>query len=237
MTSIRTPRTTSSTLAPWHSELPAAHLAGSLYVVPTADRSTASRAVHDAGHGIHLDIIIEADGRHVGITVDEVRDVRRDLPDAVIDLHLILLGEHERSAAERARLTADGIELAREVRATCLTLPRIALMHGFEDITASHDTELSIWQQLSPDEPADLLPSATGALLMLITPGTTAQADPSRLALVPTLTALGFPVGVDGGVDRALAQRAHELGATRIVSGRALLRTEPPLEDEPPDHP
>ena len=222
-----------STLAAWSSELPAACLAGSLYAVPAAERSMSARALHDAGHGVHLDVIIDADGQHVGVTAAEVRDVRADLSDAVIDLHLILLGENHRSTVERARLTTQGIELAREVRATCLTLPRAAL--ALE--TAVQGIDLALWQQLSPNEPTDLLAPATGGLLMLITPGTTDQADPSRLALIPALTELGYPIGVDGGVTHALALRAHELGATRIVSGRALLRAGPPLENPLPDHP
>jgi len=216
-----------SEIASWSSELPADHLAGSLYAVPAKDRVASARSLHEAGHSVHLDLIIGPDDRHVGVSPEEVRALHYQLPEATLDLHMILLDDRQRPAAERTRFVTATLELAREVHADCLTLPRSALISDPQSLPLGHSVAPRIWQQLSPGEPTDIIGQATGALVMLIEPGTDQQADPSRLELVADLVVAGVPVGVDGGVNRPIARRAHELGATRIISGRALLQAFP----------
>ncbi|RYZ31238.1 MAG: hypothetical protein EOP01_03795, partial [Propionibacteriaceae bacterium] len=78
---------------PWHRAYPAASVGGSLYAVDHSYRVEAARQLHADGCRVHADVILDEAGRQLGVTWSELADVRRLVPDAQLDLHLINLGQ------------------------------------------------------------------------------------------------------------------------------------------------
>jgi pentose-5-phosphate-3-epimerase len=64
---------------------------------------------------------------------------------------------------------------------------------------------------------------AAGDILLLVEPGSSADADPCLEKVGATGPLI--PVGVDGGVNKAKLPACLEAGARYIVSGRALFPT------------
>lgn len=211
-------------LAPWFGGLRDA-LSGSLTAIPPERRVEAARTLTAAGLGVHLDVIVEADGAVRGVGIDELRAVRTAVPDAVVDVHVIDLGGTGGGGASglvvgRALAAVGGIGAIRITAA-----PRLLRRHA-RVIAALRGRGVAVWAELGtveairPPDPVD------GVLVMFIEPGTAGRADPTRVAVVTDLARSG-PVGVDGGVDAELAHACVAAGAEVVVAGRALLSTRP----------
>lgn len=224
-------------LAAWHSSVPGSVLGGSLYAVAPASRLSAAAALTADGCGVHVDMIVGASGVNTGVTLDELRRVRTEQPNARIDVHLIATD----GLGDAARATIGAIL----PRLHGLGVLRVAVADGIraafaDEVAALRAAGMHLWVELAPHESGDHLDRATvdGALVMFIRPGSTEKADPRVLDRIPPL-AQRMPVGVDGGITSELALACVDAGATSVVSGRALLRRattsqppHPPREQE-----
>jgi len=207
-------------LADWHRRLPGLGVAGSLYAVAPSHRLEAAALLHRAGCRVHVDVIVGSEG-HVGVTFAELAAVRAALPSAVVDLHLIVLGPPDPDVEREALEKAVTLGLA------TVTLTGGQVRRHADRVRRLRADGVGVWEQVAPG--ADELEApglVDGALVMLITPGTREAADLDRLGVVERLGSR-LPVGVDGGVTGAVAQRCREAGAAYVVSGRALLRAVP----------
>lgn len=209
-------------LAPWSERMPSRKIYGSLYAVSEHVRPDAARVLWQRGLGIHADLICAAseDGTvsHRGVAPHELLQVRRRLPEARIELHLIV--DAAPGSAGESHCVEMAIGLALEIGAERLALPRIP---GVAAMTSLRRGHCEVWNEVTPTESARgaVHPDATGALVMLIEPGSTGKADPSLMNNLTRIARTG-PVAVDGGVTAELAQRALSLGAHHAVAGRAL---------------
>ncbi|KTR83685.1 hypothetical protein [Leucobacter chromiiresistens] len=222
--------------AAWIDELPEGAVYGSLYAAPQGQREAAADRFAAAGLPIHLDVILDRDASgglaHRGITIDELQACGARHPDSLLEVHVIVLagakpGTDPESASQLRDEIAAVLDVAAAIGAQRAALPAgiagdAALTEGFRAAGGE------VWTVLEPgDDPAPLCTGATGALVMLIEPGTRDAARPELLDRIPRL-APNVQVGVDGGVDAAIARRAVALGAHHVVVGRALLDPEPP---------
>ncbi len=219
------------TVAGWHAAVPNA-LAGSLYAVAPELRMQAAHVLADADVAIHLDVIIDPDGDQVGVTLEDLLNVRTEAPDARVDVHIIVL--------ERADAAADGYEQsARRVRRALLDTLAVSAVIRAERVCASpallniepaawarvRASGADVWAEIVPGDDGNTLPDGVdGALVMFIRPGSVDAAAPDRLQVIADL-ARSMPVGADGGITSELAHLCVEAGASVVVSGRALLST------------
>lgn len=209
-------------LASWAGSFAPGTISGSVYAVPAANRLQAARLLTSHGHRVHVDLIIDADGSHAGVTPEELLLMHKTSPGARFDVHLILPpGDMKRpvwSAAEAS------IRAAANVKAEFFALaPRV--MPDFADALEDLRTKgVPIWAEVPIGDDLTGIRRADGALVMLIESGTRSPADRTQLRKVARL-ARNTPVGIDGGVTAAVAAEGLEAGAEVIVSGRALFET------------
>ena len=213
-------------IAPWAGDYPPGLLAASLYALPPQHRLEGAKAAQLAGCRLHCDVILRPDDggelRHVGLTVDELRGIISGVPDAQIDVHLIVLGELPTQRwAPTVRQAVD--RLAR--LGPALLAARTPILTQVRDVLQAHPT-IEVWCELWPEVEAPDPLTATGSLLMLIEPGTKHRADTHRLEAIDALAQDG-PVGIDGGVTRNTIESALSHGAAYIVVGRALFEATP----------
>lgn len=208
-------------IAPWAQEFVGTGLAGSLFAVDSADRIDAARRLDSAGFAVHADVIIGADGALVGVTPDEVRAVRERVPNARLDLHLIV---HPAASGAISSALDSVIALGLSTAAERLTVSTDVLRSHPAVVQDARRAGLPVWCELLMGDTAADLDDTDGRLVMLITPGSTDAADPAAMSLARTFRGI-TAVGVDGGVTHELAREAADLGAVPIVSGRALLAT------------
>lgn len=211
-------------LQPWHRDLGDHVVSGSLYAVPRALRLEAARALDEARCRVHVDVVLGPDG-HQGVGWAELYAVREALPGAVIDLHLIVL--HGRPGDDEAL----AVRAAQELRLATLATAAPVIRRNRAGLDAVRARGTALFEQVTPGTPGTGEPHdhLDGALVMLVTPGTTREpADADALTTVETL-ARTLPVGVDGGVTPEIARRCRDLGAELVVSGRHLF-VEAPVE-------
>ena len=216
-------------LRPWHRDLGDHVVSGSLYAVPYAARLEAARALDEARCRVHVDVVIGAHG-HEGVGWAELYAVRDLLPDALIDLHLIVL--HDGPCADEAV----AVRAAHELRLATLATAAPQIRRNRAGLDAVRARGTALLEQVVPGTPGTVEPHdrLDGALVMLVPPGTTREpADAAALTTVETL-ARTLPVGVDGGVTPEIARRCRELGAVVVVSGRHLFSDVPDGSAAPP---
>lgn len=222
-----------SGLLAWTEALPTGSVYASLYAAPETARHEVAAACASAGIPVHLDLILDRDERgnlvHRGVSPELVEGLAWRQPDAECEIHVILL-ERAAPGPEVYAVVAEILELAERARALRVALPAVYAEDA--DLTARFRNQGgAIWTVVSPTDidrpaasgpPVEEMSSVSGALVMLIQPGTQQQARPELLSHVPALVP-AFTVGVDGGIDSLLATRAISLGAHHVVVGRALL--------------
>lgn len=209
---------TGLTVASWHREHAEVEMAGSLYAAAPDDRLEAARALHIAGCWVHVDVIIDGSGVAIGVSLDELAAVRSALPEALLDVHLIVLPGLDDSG----RAAAAAAVVAAVVDCGVQRLSVAPRLLGPDGPATLRSVGVAVWYEVADASAADVPSDADGALVMLITPGTAEAADVSRLEAVEALSGR-LPVGVDGGVTDAVALLARSAGADYLVSGRALL--------------
>lgn len=217
-------------LAGWHAEI-GAMIAGSLYAVDTGVRTAAATALTEAGCAVHVDLIIDAAGNHIGVNPNELTDLLAHVPAAMVDVHLMFAddavgapsGSSARVEASRVLATLIGQNI------THVTVDRAMFDLGTAAVGRLRTSGIAVWLELPPNDTGMHIPAqADGLLVMFIRSGTTEPADPRCLDKIPSL-AERWNVGVDGGVTASLARAAADAGARYIVSGRALLRLPPDI--------
>ena len=211
-------------LASWFASLPDSVLRGSLYSVASESRLAAAIVLAANGCAVHADMIVSATGEHVGVSPAELLAVRAALPNARIDVHLMLVDDLYLDGQSDA--VGDVVRTAEAVGAERVaTSPALLDLPG--DVFAGlRRAGIAVWIEVGPRHDGSGLPrdDVDGALVMFIRPGRTDSADPTHLDKLARLATL-LPVGVDGGVTAELAAASVEAGASFIVSGRALLET------------
>jgi 2-desacetyl-2-hydroxyethyl bacteriochlorophyllide A dehydrogenase len=221
--SPRVPTLPIVTIEPWHESIDAV-VAGSLFAVETRMRLAAASALSATGCAIHLDFIIDDRGQHLGVHPDELSALLTlTSPLTPIDVHVMCTVGADK-ISEPAKLEAQRV-LSSLVgkRVSHVTVSRSTFIDQPQLIRRLQDSSVPVWVDLPPGDLARDLPvSADGVLVMLISPGTVAEANPACLDQVPAL-AQSWTVGVDGGITAALAIAAVTAGAQFVVSGRALL--------------
>ncbi|MGI4894677.1 MAG: hypothetical protein ACRYF3_06165 [Janthinobacterium lividum] len=198
----------------WDTPTPGLTRSGSLYAFSPAQRVEAAHQLAAAGWWIHADVILRRRGAGVdpdaGVARDTLAAVRRELPAALLEVHVIDL------AGNALDELLPEVLSARPDR-VILPAPRC----GTDDpaVRAVRDHGAQLWAE-SGTLPAAATPD--GVLVMLIDAGTTQSVDLSRLAAVARAPS-NVPVGVDGGVGREHTEEIVRAGARHLVSGRALL--------------
>jgi pentose-5-phosphate-3-epimerase len=222
---------TNVAVEPWHRDLGDHVVGGSVYAVDPSLRVQAAVQLAAARCRVHADVILGPDGRHRGVSWDELTAIRRATPTARIDLHLIVLGQ----SAGPARVSEErrAIEIAVQVGAEFITVSRQGLALHADELAAARAAGTNLWLELRPDQPGtDAAGIAVdGVLVMLIQPGTKQTANLAHLEKVERL-AQNLPVAVDGGVTRTIAARSRQLGAGYTISGRDLLTVTPPRPED-----
>jgi len=212
---------------PWHRAHPAGSVGGSLYAVDHAHRVDAARALTAEGCRVHADVILDEAGRQRGVTWSELTDVRRLVPDARIDLHLIHLG---RPQADQLLVHLDrALQAVTMLAASAVTLAPAHVVGHRRRLDRLRRAGHQLWAEVSPRTAATDLDDldVDGALVMFIEPGTKSAADLAQLTKVVELSRR-FPVAVDGGITRTIAPSCRDSGASYLVSGRDLLTVVPP---------
>lgn len=191
----------------------AAERSGSLYSIPSEHRFAAARQLTEQGWWLHVDVL--AAPVPDGVSAEELRRVRAELPDARVEVHVMDLGGDY----------AGALDTALKHRPDRMVLPATRCAADGPLVRA---TGAELWSERHhdplPDVPLD------GVLLMLIDPGTRATCDLTRLRHLADVPA-GTPVGVDGGVSREHLEAVQAAGVRHVVVGRALLSQQHP---EPP---
>ncbi|RDG37119.1 hypothetical protein [Streptomyces corynorhini] len=77
-------------LRDWYRAYPPFTVGGSLYAVPPAHRAATAAALAERDCRVHVDIIVDAAGRGLGVSRHELDRARALAPGARIDLHLIV---------------------------------------------------------------------------------------------------------------------------------------------------
>lgn len=207
---------------PWHQAHPPRTVGGSIYAVAHRYRVHAARALTDQGCRVHADVILDEAGRHRGVTWSELTDIRRLVPDAAIDLHLINLGQPR---PEQLLVHLDrALQAVATLGATAVTLAPAQISGHRARLDRLRSAGHSLWAEVHPRTRADDLDGldVDGVLVLFIEPGTKDAADLGQLAKVAELGGR-LPVGVDGGITRTIAPHCLDHGATYLVSGRDLL--------------
>jgi pentose-5-phosphate-3-epimerase len=209
-------------VSPWHAEHPPYSVGGSVYAVPSPFRPAAAAALAANRCRVHADVILDRAGTHRGVTWSELADIRREVPAARLDLHLIALGEAEQDnlLAEEQRALAAVVELG----AVGIAVSPASISRHRDRVKALRGAGHQVWIEVHPArrDPGVASEDVDGALVMFIEPGTTDSADPGQLSKVAELSGR-LPVAVDGGITRELAVRCREHGASYLISGRGLL--------------
>jgi pentose-5-phosphate-3-epimerase len=193
---------------------PGAVLAGSIYAVAESDRLAVAECLATAGLWVHADVIID-DDTHRGVDVALVRRLIT-LGLGPVDVHLIVT-DVDGVLDEVCRTSVDRITFPFEACAGAAGVAAVA-----ERIRSAGAAP---WLAVAPDtglaEVRPCLPAVDGALVMLIEPGSSENADPGLAKKVAAIEPF-IPVGVDGGVNEANLLTCLDAGARYIVSGRAL---------------
>lgn len=212
-------------IASWAAGLQPAIVAASIYALPPADRIRGARAAHDAGCWVHVDVILRhregAGLRSVGVTLDQLAAVTAAIPDAAVDVHLILLGDAPDDLRDRA-VDEVGERLVQLSPTRLSATP--AILDRLGPRLRAANPEVELWGELWPGLEWSGVTSVDGVLVMLIEPGTKQLAHPDRLAAVAHVAAR-LPAGVDGGISREAAGEAMRRGASYLVLGRSLFDT------------
>lgn len=212
-------------ISDWSAAYDSASIGGSVYAVPPALRVAAATALHAAGNWVHADVIITAAGVHRGVTPAELFDIQKALPEARLDVHVMLSPATvlEEVALEAAR-AAVGTALSGGARR--LSLSPTLLKALAPEIAECRLRNIEIWCEIARGEAATDHTQCNGYLVMLIPPGTKENADLDALSAINDLWP-GLPIGVDGGVDARVIEACRVAGVTYFVSGRALLHAPP----------
>ena len=209
-------------VADWWRSLNA-RVGGSLFAVAPSLQILAARALVAADCTVHVDLILDEAGKHVGVSLDEFEAVMAEVPKAFADVHLMLgegAGHGEAADREIVRLLAR----LQELQIAHLSVSRDMWRDHADAIARVRKAGIPVWLEIPPDDDgADIPALADGVLVMFIQPGTTGAADPTCLEKIPAITD-HYVVGVDGGITSSLARACADAGASYIVSGRALLR-------------
>ena len=75
-------------IAPWHTDYPG-RIVGSVYAAAPGDRTSFAAELVDAGLGVHVDIIAEAEGLPAGVSLAELQEISDRIRPARVDVHLI----------------------------------------------------------------------------------------------------------------------------------------------------
>lgn len=217
------------TLSKWSEDHPPDLIAGSIYVVPASQRQNAAEVLVAAGHWVHADIILDHKGQHVGVTPNELHQIRRALPQANIEVHFITLTPTAPEMAGGHRL-AEVVTSLEGIRPQRVDIPLTFLQFHSSLVARLRDagTEVRIVtdETMQRETIAAAGETVDGVLLMLIEPGTMREADPDLMRSIAELAPRGS-VGVDGGVNSSIATTCFKGGASYIVSGRSLITVSP----------
>ena len=209
----------------WPAPGGATTVGGSLYALPRAHRLTAAEELAARGWWVHADVLLDEAGTGAGVSLAEVAQVRSLLPGALIEVHLIELGGGDRAVARAEDRFARTLAEALTCRPTRVVLPSARCAPDGDAVRRAREAGAAVWAEVAPRDDVSgdaALGSVDGALVMLIEPGTTEEADLRRLSQVTTLS-WGLPVGVDGGVAPDNLDACLRAGATHLVVGRALV--------------
>ncbi|MEW1718327.1 hypothetical protein [Streptomyces sp. NPDC093109] len=221
---LRDPR---DPLRDWYREFPPFTVGGSLYAVPPAHRATTAAALAARDCRVHVDIIVDATGRGLGVSGRELAAARAAAPHARIDLHLI--AADTLPAALAAELVEETVATAVRAGAEAVTMDLARIGGHPAAIDTLHRGGVALWLEHTPRARVlELPPGIDGALVMFIPPGTKQSADPSMLTEVTRLAAM-LPTAVDGGITGPVAERCADQGASYIVAGRSLLTAATPV--------
>lgn len=199
-------------IADWVRESPTP-IAASLYALPQALRVSGAELAHQAGCRIHADVILTTvDGQpaNVGVSTDCLAEVAERVPDAGLEVHLMVLAEF-----------VDWEPAVRQIVLDLVGVP-VARWLGRPEILRVVETDAEGWIEVWP--PRDEFPAveaASGVLVMLIEPGTQQRATPELIEAARR----AYPdrrIGLDGGITREIAYRASRAGIEYLVAGRAL---------------
>lgn len=202
-------------LAAWHKDFPG-RLAGSVYAVPSSQRTATALAMTEAGLDVHVDMMADSEGLPTGVSLVELADIAAAVGTSRLDVHLMgsedfvdtTLPDVLRTAPAKVFLpwAAFTDDRAQTIRA------------------AGSSAWITLWKEWdgisAPRWPA----RPDGVLVMLIEPGTRDRCRVDRLGIV-TACAQDLPVIVDGGVTEDIAPLCVTAGVESMVVGRALLPT------------
>jgi pentose-5-phosphate-3-epimerase len=210
---------------PWHRDLGDYVVGGSVYAVQPKLRVQAAVQLAAANCRVHADI--GPNGRHRGVSWNELAAIRQAAPTARIDVHLIVIGQSV--GAPRLAEERRAIETAVQIGAEFITVSRQVLSRHASELAAARAAGIHLWLEVPPDKPGTDAPgiAVDGVLVMLIQPGTKESADLAHLAKVERLGKT-MPVAVDGGVTRKIAAQSRQLGASYTISGRDLFTVTQP---------
>ncbi|SNT35782.1 hypothetical protein [Rhodococcoides kyotonense] len=192
-------------LAPWYAGHET-YLAGSVYTAAPGFRAETARTLVDAGIAVHADVMAPHEGLPSGVTVEELAELAAIVPRELLGIHLIG--------------TAEGVEPLLPLVPDCADL---YVPYGIHVDRPTTRIWAALWDEFGANIPAaDEFDGYDGLLIMLLEPGTSGAADPSRLALSRVL-APHIAVAVDGGVTPELIPQCLDAGVSTVVVGRALL--------------
>ncbi|AXG81658.1 beta/alpha barrel domain-containing protein [Streptomyces paludis] len=225
---LRAPR---DPLRDWYRQFPPFTVGGSLYAVPPAHRAATAAALAARDCRVHIDIIVDATGRGLGVSARELAEARAAAPYARIDLHLIVADTLP--AALAAEVVGETVATALRTGAEAVTMDLARIGRHPAAVEALHRGGVALWLEHTPRARVlEVPPGVDGALVMFIPPGTKQSADPSMLTEVGRLAAT-LPTAVDGGITAPVAARCAERGAAYIVAGRSLLTAAVPSAPAP----
>jgi pentose-5-phosphate-3-epimerase len=203
-------------IAPWHTDYPG-RIVGSVYAAGPGYRTAFAVALADAGLGVHVDVMADAEGLPVGVSLAELQEISDRIRPARVDVHLI----------GSAAFVDEVLAAVLAVGPARVFLPWAA----FTDrraiaVRAARATAwIALWQEW-PDAATAATPpwpaGPDGVLVMLIEPGTRDRCQIPRLDIAAAC-APRLPVMVDGGVTEAVAPHCVSAGIDAMVVGRALL--------------
>ncbi|WP_329060968.1 hypothetical protein [Streptomyces sp. NBC_01429] len=219
-------------LRDWYRAYPPFTVGGSLYAVPPAHRAATAAALAERDCRVHVDIIVDAAGRGLGVSRHELDRARALAPGARIDLHLIVADALPPAAT--AGIVGATVATAARLGVEAVTMDLARIERCPTAIDALHRSGIALWLEHSPGgRVQELPPGVDGSLVMFIPPGTKRSADPSMLTEVGRLAAT-MPTAVDGGITAPVAAQCVAQGATYIVAGRSLLTAASPASAPAP---
>jgi pentose-5-phosphate-3-epimerase len=204
---------TTTALAPWHRRFPG-RLAGSVYAAPPPVRASTARAMHEAGLGVHVDVMAEGESLPAGVGFTELAEIADAVGPCGFDVHLIGSPAFVDATLPRVLTYAPAKVF---LPWAAFTEERAAAVRD-----AGGSAWVALWQEWDGTGTAAWPAQPDGVLVMLIEPGTRDRCRVERLDLV-TVCADGLPVIVDGGVTEDIAPLCVTAGAEAMVVGRALL--------------